>query len=92
MEARALGAGFFVLYGGRTTGMEVLIMWCEVFAAVTILKMYKKDPGRKKRDYPVSAWRKCDAPVSWHEVQRIRGSLKERDVTAYYRTFPEERH
>jgi hypothetical protein len=72
--------------------MEVLIMWCEVFAAVTILRMYKKDPTRKKRDYPVSAWKNFDGPLSWHEVQRIRDSLKERDVTAYYRTFPEERH
>lgn len=68
------------------------MMWCEVFAAVTILRMHKKDPNRKKRDYPLSAWRDCDVPVSWNEVQRIRDSLKERDVAAYYRTFPEERH
>ena len=24
-------------------------MWCEVFAQVTILRMYKKDPARKKK-------------------------------------------
>jgi len=67
-------------------------MWCEVFGAVTILRMYKKDPTRKKRDYPVSAWKYFDGPLSWREVQRIRDSLKERDVTAYYRAFHEERH
>ena len=67
-------------------------MWCEVFAQVTILRMYQNNPARKKRDYPFPAWKDCEEPLSWYEVHRIRESLKERDIAAYYRTFPDERH
>jgi hypothetical protein len=67
-------------------------MFCDVLGIVTVLKMWKKDPNRRKKDYPCTAWKDCDEPLSWREVERMKDDLKGRNLEGYYRTFPEDRH
>jgi len=58
---------------------------------VFILKQWKQDPNRKKKDCGVYHWEGCEAPLSWREVERMKDYLKKKNIEGSYRTFPEDR-
>jgi hypothetical protein len=58
---------------------------------VFILKQWKQDPNRKKKDCGVYHWEGCEVPLSRREAERMKDYFKKKDIEGYFRTFPEDR-